>query len=97
MTNDPVDIPMVSATSLGTIVLELNPADAETLARILAHYDALVANASTYTEHIGYEADLWHHTMIRLLSERARIGGNVAATIDVPLLPALHLVGGGRA
>ena len=77
MTDPNVDeLPEVSASTNGTVVLELAPHHAEVLAKILAHYDVLVtAPGSTGVAADGYEPEVWHHTLIRLLAERTRTDG----------------------
>jgi hypothetical protein len=71
-----LEIPDVSATPLGTVLVELAPSDAQTLARILAHYDVLTSFRGPEGERIscadGWVPEVWHHTLIALLAEAER-------------------------
>ncbi len=89
-------MPEVSSSTASTVVLELQPDQAETLARVLYAYDALhdSVGASYHAHQIveDYDADEWNPVALALLGE--------AATVCVPFLtaaPGLRLVeGSGR-
>lgn len=92
MTTHPADqpeVPDVSTSTAGTVVVELTPSDAQTLARVLAHYDAIATWRGPNGEQVpiadGYIADTWHHTLIRLLAEAQNARLQISApTVLVP-------------
>lgn len=91
-----IEVPEVSTSTAGTVVLELNPSDAQALARILAHYDVIVGWRGPDGEQVpvadGYTPEIWHHTLIRLLAaaQNARLQ-ITAPTVLVPFRrPGAH-------
>lgn len=93
---DTVELPEVSVSTADTVVLELTPSDAQTLARILAHYDVIVGFRGPNGEQVpvadGYTAEVWHHTLIRLLAEAQNARLQITApTVIVPFrTPGAH-------
>lgn len=88
-------LPEISTSTAGTIVLELDAVQAETLGRILYAYEALhdSVGASYHANEVveDYDGSAWCPVALALLGE--------AATVRVPFLPAtstaargLHLV-----
>lgn len=98
MSKDP-EIPEVSVSTAGTVVIELDPSDAQVLSRVLAHYDLLTGRGVQHGRRRldveverppvadGYLKDVWNHTMIRLLVEsaNARLNINGQSAVLVPL------------
>lgn len=85
-------IPEVWTAADGTVVLELTAEHAEVLAKILAHYDALVTEGEGRPPADGYEPPVWHHTLLRLLTENARYRGRLGEVVEVANLtgPLVH-------
>lgn len=82
-----LDLPEVSVSTAGTVVVELSVKNAQVLGRILAHYDVLTHGEPPTAD--GYEPDVWHHTLIRLLAEaaNARLEITAPTAVLVPFMP----------
>jgi hypothetical protein len=76
------DTPLVTATAADTVALEISGDQAETLAFILGHYDAILATHEVPPVP-DYEPDVWHQARLSLLIERALLRFPVAQTTDV--------------
>lgn len=70
--------PTVRPTSDRTVAVELSPDQAEVLARILAHYEALTTSPRlrevdpTLVGRLDvYQPGVWQHTIVQLLTARA--------------------------
>jgi hypothetical protein len=86
---DRLEVPEISTSTAGTVVVELTPDDAQNLARVLAHYDAIVTWRGPEGQRVavadGYVPDTWHHTLIRLLAEAENARLQITApTVLVP-------------
>lgn len=84
-----VDLPEVSVSTADTVVLELTPTQAQTLARILAHYDLIVHYRGESGEQLqaadGFDRDVWQHVLIDLLAEAQNARLQITApTVIVP-------------
>lgn len=67
------EVPEVYASLIDdTILVELSIEHAEVLAKVLAHYDTMLAEQQARPAD-GYVHEVWHHTLVRLLAERAKI------------------------
>ncbi len=77
------DLPQVHLNNDGSIVVELSPDHAEVLAKVLAQFDSAVSQ-HVLEPHTEYEAEVWHHTLIRLLSEHAKHQVRVAGLAAFP-------------
>lgn len=73
-------IPDIRATQSGTVVLELVPADAAVLARILIHYGVLIQqldpelHPDLATDPAdGYDPDVWNQVGYRIRTENAAL------------------------
>lgn len=83
-------VPEVSVSTADTVVIELTPSDAQTLARILAHYDVIAGWRGDDGEHIpvadGYDREVWQHVLIELLATAQNARLHITApTVIVPL------------
>lgn len=83
------ELPEVSVSSADTVVLQLTPSDAQTLARILAHYDVIASWRGDNGERVpvaeGFDREVWQHTLIRLLAEAQNARLQITApTVIVP-------------
>lgn len=83
------ELPEVSVSTTDTVVVELTPTDAHTLARILAHYDVIVSwrgeSGETVPPADGFDRDVWQHTLVRLLAEAENARLQITApTVIVP-------------
>lgn len=71
--HEPLEVPKVSATADGTVLVELDPTQAQTLARILAHYDVIASYRRDDGERMevadGFDQETWQHTLIALLAQ----------------------------
>lgn len=89
MTAESLERPEVSTSTAETVVLELSPSDAQTLARILAHYDLIVHHRAESGEQLpkadGFVRDVWHKVLIDLLAEAQNARLQITApTVIVP-------------
>jgi hypothetical protein len=86
---DRLEVPEISTSTAGTVVVELKPSDAQALARVLAHYDVIAGyqgpDGQTIPVADGYVPETWHHTLIRLLAEAENARLQITApTVLVP-------------
>lgn len=81
-----LEVPEVSISTAGTVVVELTPTQAQVLARILAHYEVVTTDHPVAD---GYDPDIWQHTLIRLLAEaaNARLEIHAPTAVLVPVQP----------
>lgn len=75
------DLPQVHLDAGGNIVVALSPDHAEVLAKVLAQFDSSVSQ-HIIEPHTEYEAEVWHHTLILLLSEHAKHQVRVADLVE---------------
>lgn len=76
--------PETTATTAGTVVVELSLNHAKVLARILAHYDVVTAAGD---QAIGYDPEVWHKVLIDLLTQRAAARPGTIPPADVAYVP----------
>lgn len=82
--------PTMVAASDGAVQLRLDPDQARALARVLAHYDALVTKPGTprTAPADGYSAEVWHFTLLELRKGAAIAEWDWVAdndTVEIPL------------
>lgn len=82
----PADVPHVFATT-DAVNLQCSPGHAEILAKMLAHYDVLLAESAAQRIE-GYDPVVWHHTLVELFTAKARM--------EMRLVPFLPVDQGGR-
>lgn len=72
----------------GKLVLVLDHDEAQTLARVLAHYEALThpVDGNVVPTADGYDPDVWHQVLIGLLHQAAV--ADIAADLGVEAQPA---------
>lgn len=84
------ELPVVSVSTADTVVLELTPTDAQTLAKILAHYDVIASWRGDDDERRipivdEFDRAVWQHVLVDLLAEAQNARLQITApTVIVP-------------
>lgn len=84
-----LEVPEVSVSTADTVVIELEPSQAQMLAKILAHYDVIASYRGEHDERIpvadGFDREVWQHVLVQLLAQAANARLQITApTVIVP-------------
>jgi hypothetical protein len=91
-----LEVPEVSVSTADTVVLELEPSQAQMLAKILAHYDVIASFRGANDEQIpvvdGFDREVWQHVLVELLAQAQNARLQITApTVIVPFRrPGAH-------